>query len=64
MERKKLKDKMWKKQKGICPLCKQELPEKGAVLDRREAIKGYNEENVRLICPTCDTKIQEEKGYK
>lgn len=64
MERKKLKDKMWKKQKGICPLCKQELPEKGAVLDRREAIKGYNEENVRLICPACDTKIQEERSYK
>lgn len=63
-ERKKLKDKMWKKQKGICLLCKQELPEKGAVLDRTEAIKGYVEENVRLLCPGCDKKIQEGRGFK
>jgi len=64
MERKKLKDKMRKKQKGLCPLCKQELPEKSAVLDRAEAIKGYLEENVRLICPDCDKKTQEARGFK
>ncbi|MDO8452250.1 MAG: hypothetical protein Q7S79_00705 [bacterium] len=63
-ERKKLKDKMWKKQKGICPLCKEELLERGAVLDRIKAIKGYKEENVRLICPSCDRKVQEKRGYR
>jgi len=64
MERKKLKDKMRKKQKGICPTCKQGLPEKGAVLDRTEAIKGYVEKNVRLLCPECDKKIQEARRFK
>ncbi|MBI5152862.1 MAG: hypothetical protein HZA36_00140 [Parcubacteria group bacterium] len=64
MERKRLKDKMWKKQNGICPLCRQRLPEKGAVLDRIKAIGGYKEGNVRLICASCDGKVQEERGYK
>ena len=64
MERKKLKDIMWKKQKGICRLCKEKLSERGAVLDRTEAIEGYKEENIRLICSSCDTKTQEERGYK
>lgn len=62
--RRALKVEMRKKQKGICPLCKQELPDKGAILDRAEAIKGYKKENVRLICPSCDRKVQEERGYK
>ena len=64
MERKKLKDKMRKKQKGVCPLCRQGLPERGAILDREEAIRGYTEKNVRLICLNCDKKVQEERGYK
>ena len=55
---------MWKKQKGICPSCGKELPLKYTVLDRFEAIKGYVEENVRLLCVDCDKKIQEERGYK
>ncbi len=55
---------MWKKQKGICPICGKELPLKYAVLDRAEAIKGYVEENVRLICPDCDKNIQQERRYK
>ena len=57
VQRRKLKDLMWKKQKGICPECGRELPLKYAVLDRVE-------ENVRLICPDCDKKIQQERGYK
>jgi len=64
VQRKKLKDLMRKKQKGICPLCGKELPSKYAVLDRFEAIKGYTEKNVRLICPDCDKRVQEERGYK
>ncbi len=64
VQRKKLKDLMWKKQKGICPICGKELPLKYAVIDRAEAIKGYVEENVRLICPDCDKNIQQERRYK
>ena len=64
VQRKKLKDLIWKKQKGICPICGKELPLKYAVLDRTEAIKGYVEENVRLVCPDCDKKTQQERGYR
>jgi len=64
VERKKLKEKMWKKQKGICPLCKQKLLERGVVLDRTRAIEGYKEGNVRLICPDCDRKVQETRGFR
>ncbi len=64
MKRKKLKEGLWKKQKGLCSKCKQKLSEKGAVLDRIKAIRGYNEKNVNLICPQCDKKIQEKRGYK
>ena len=64
MERKNLKNLLWKKQKGFCFECKGALPEKGAILDRVKAIKGYNEKNVNLICSECDKKIQEKRGYK
>lgn len=63
-KRKKLKSKMRKKQKGICSICKQELPARGAVSDRGEAAKGYTEENVKLICPDCNIRTQEERGFK
>lgn len=62
--RKKLKGLMWKKQNGICPLCNKELPLRYTVLDRTEAIKGYVEQNVRLIHSDCDRMVQEERGYK
>jgi UTP:GlnB (protein PII) uridylyltransferase len=62
--RKKLKMLMRAKQKGICTICKKCLPSKYAVLDRTEAIKGCVEKNVRLICPNCDRKTQEKRGYK
>ena len=51
-------------QSNKCPECSKVLPEKYAVLDRLEAMKGYTKENTRLICPTCDTKLQRERGYK
>lgn len=63
-QRRKLKDLLRRKQKGVCTICKKELPEKYAVSDRFEAIKGYTEENVRLICTDCDKKVQAERGYK
>ena len=63
-QRGKLKNFMWKKQKGVCSICKKELPMKDIELDRFEAIKGYVEENVRLIHHDCHLKSQAEKGYK
>ena len=63
MHRRALKMKKWMQQKGLCALCGGELPEKYAVLDRFEAIRGYTVENTRLICQSCDTKHQELKGY-
>jgi len=64
IQRRKLKDLMWKKQKGICPECGNKLPLKYSVLDREEAIKGYVENNVELICPDCDKKRQRGRGYR
>ncbi|WP_295948049.1 hypothetical protein [uncultured Xanthomonas sp.] len=47
-----------KEQSGMCPLCDEVLPEKGAVLDRIHAIYGYTAENTRLIHQHCDTAQQ------
>jgi hypothetical protein len=43
-------------QRGRCAICGCELPNPGAVLDRYEAMKGYTDENTRLLCPACDTR--------
>jgi ribosomal protein L44E len=51
-------------QKNRCASCGKGLPEKNAVLDRFEAMKGYTEDNTQLICPECNVRIQEERGYK
>jgi len=64
MVRRALKNKLFKKQNGKCQICRELLPPKGAVLDRQEAMKGYTEANVNLICPSCDAKKQEALGYK
>lgn len=64
MERRKLKEAKWKSQRGICPACNGSLPEKYCVLDRLEAMKGYTSENTRLLCSSCDSRLQSEKGYK
>ncbi|MGO9019651.1 MAG: hypothetical protein ACLQVJ_15015 [Syntrophobacteraceae bacterium] len=64
MHRKILKLKKMAAQKGLCAVCKRELPEKNTVLDRFEAMGGYTEENTRLICTECNIEIQEERGYK
>ena len=63
MQRRLLKAKLAGKQKGGCARCDGALPEKGAVLDRLEAMGGYVEENTRLLCPTCDAAVQEARGY-
>jgi len=61
--RKKLKVKKWMQQRGKCAACACDLPESGAVLDRFEAMKGYTDENTRLMCQACDVKAQAERGY-
>lgn len=61
--RKKLKAMKFAQQKGICPICNETLPKTYAVLDRFNAIDGYNVENTRLIHSACDTDIQKSRSY-
>ena len=63
MARRKLKELMFKKQGGVCPMCQEQLPEKGAELDRTEAYLGYTEANVRLVHHHCHVADQASKGY-
>ncbi|MGH2362833.1 MAG: hypothetical protein ACRDGM_20085 [bacterium] len=63
MHRRALKLRKRKEQGGVCTICQTQLPERGAVLDRFEAMQGYTAENTRLICPACDTKAQAAKAY-
>lgn len=64
MQRVALKKVKRNQQNGLCAQCGGQLPEKGAVLDRLEAMGGYTRENTRLLCPQCDSAIQTERGYK
>src|SRR5450755_3819032 len=64
MQRVALKKLKRKQQNDLCAHCGDQLPEKGAILDRFEAMAGYTPENTRLLCPQCDTTIQTERGYK
>jgi len=50
-------------QNGICILCQNPLPTKGAELDRFEAMLGYTAENTRLVCHSCHIADQQRKGY-
>ena len=63
MVRRRLKLLKMKEQEGVCPLCNEPLPEKGAVLDRTHAVDGYTPENTRLIHAACDVAYQAAKGY-
>lgn len=63
MVRRRLKQLKMKEQRGICPLCSEALPERGAVLDRTRAVDGYTVENTRLIHGACDVAYQAAKGY-
>jgi len=66
VQRKRLKAKLLKTQGGQCAVGrpKHKLPERGAVLDRRNAVDGYVIGNVDLICPDCDVRIQTSLGYR
>jgi hypothetical protein len=62
-QRRKLKDQKWKSQRGLCAVCKGDLPERGAELDRFRAIDGYTAENTQLVCHPCHRQAQEERGF-
>jgi len=63
MQRRSVKAKKRAEQHGLCAVCAGELPPRGAVLDRFEAMKGYTLGNTRLLCPACDTEVQASRNY-
>ena len=64
MHRVALKKKKVIEQNNQCAYCKKELPKKGCILDRLEAMVGYTLENTRVLCPKCDIMFQAKRGYK
>ena len=64
MQRRALKTRKILSQGGKCAECGEMLPQRYAVLDRLEAMDGYTDENTRLICQSCDTRIQVERRYR
>lgn len=63
MDRKILKRKKRAEQQGLCAGCKTALPDRGAVLDRFEAMLGYTASNTQLLCLSCDVEKQRRLGY-
>jgi hypothetical protein len=55
-QRRKLKEHKWKSQRGLCAVCKENLPERGAELDRFVAMDGYTKDNTQLVCHACHRK--------
>lgn len=62
--RKTLKALKRRQQAGQCAECRGPLPVRYAVLDRLDAQSGYTEDNTRLLCPDCDTRIQTRRRYR
>jgi hypothetical protein len=62
-KRKRVKRQVWKAQGEICAECKEALPFRYSVADRREATKGYVPENIEVIHGACDRVRQERKAY-
>ena len=63
-KRKRLKRQKRRQQGDKCQKCGLDLPQRGAVLDRFVAMKGYTLENTRLLCPSCDSELQGSRSYK
>ena len=61
-QRRKLKDAKRKSQRGLCAVCQSALPERGAELDRFNAIDGYTAGNTQLVCHSCHQKAAEDRG--
>ena len=64
MHRVAFKKRKRREQENLCVLCTGMLPLDGSVLDRLEAMGGYTDTNTRLLCTSCDVKVQQERGYK
>ncbi|RIV29257.1 hypothetical protein D2Q93_01435 [Alicyclobacillaceae bacterium I2511] len=62
-QRRNLKRKKRLIQQDKCAICGCQLPSRGAVLDRYEAMGGYTEDNTRLICPSCDSSVQDGRRF-
>jgi hypothetical protein len=62
-QRRKLKDAKSRSQRGLCAMCAETLPERGAELDRFRAIEGYTAANTQLICHDCHQKVAAERGF-
>lgn len=62
-DRRALKARKFGEQGGICPECKEPLPEKFSELDRKNAIDGYTPENTELIHGNCHRKRQAARGW-
>ena len=63
MDRRKLKIEKRVEQNGLCAICQNLLLPSYNVLDRCRAADGYTAANTRLICETCDRKVQASRGY-
>lgn len=62
-QRRKLKSLVSKRQRGLCAICREKLPETGAELDRFKAIDGYTVANTQLLCHPCHRKVAEDRGF-
>jgi hypothetical protein len=62
-QRRKLKEAKRKSQLGLCALCHEALPERGAELDRFRAIDGYTARNTQLVCHSCHQKAEADRGF-
>jgi hypothetical protein len=62
-QRRKLKEAKRRSQRGLCALCQEELPTRGAELDRFRAVDGYTAGNTQLVCHSCHQKTEAERGF-
>jgi hypothetical protein len=57
-QRRKLKQQKVKYQRGLCAMCSEPLPQRGAELHRLKALDGYTPANTMLLCRGCHERAQ------